>query len=73
MALLFANEPELITCRGCGCDDDHACVDERGRPCAWVLLDLGSATGVCSTCAIEHDFDQRYLVGVWVLGELPED
>ena len=38
------------TCRGCGCDDNHACVTAAG-PCAWVLLDVETPTGVCSACA----------------------
>jgi hypothetical protein len=38
------------TCRGCGCDDDHACITDTG-PCAWVLLDVDGPTGVCTACA----------------------
>lgn len=43
----------VFTCRGCGCgcDDNHACIDGRGRPCSWALLDIETPTGVCSTCA----------------------
>jgi hypothetical protein len=48
----------LRTCRGCGCDDDHACVTADGA-CAWVLLDLDTPTGVCSACAVEAGWDQR--------------
>lgn len=33
-----------MTCRGCGCDDNHACID-RGVPCHWA------APGLCSACA----------------------
>jgi hypothetical protein len=40
----------LRTCRGCGCDDDHACETETG-PCSWTLLDLEGESGVCSACA----------------------
>lgn len=32
-------------CRGCGCTDDHACVDLSGQPCFWVEPDL------CSECS----------------------
>lgn len=34
-------------CRGCGCTDNRAC---RGG-CTWVLLDVDSPSGICSTCA----------------------
>lgn len=46
---------QLITCRGCGCDDDHACATAEG-PCAWALLDVETATGVCSVCADRVDW-----------------
>lgn len=35
-----------MTCRGCGCTDNHACID-RGVPCHWA------APGLCSACARE--------------------
>jgi hypothetical protein len=54
----IANQPEVIACRGCGCDDDHACVTREG-PCAWVLLDIDMPTGVCSACAIRVGWDMR--------------
>lgn len=42
----------LNTCRGCGCDDDHACIDPATRePCSWALLDTEAASGICTTCA----------------------
>ena len=42
---------EMTTCIGCGCDDHHACVDERqGRGCSWLCIDLAGGTGVCSAC-----------------------
>lgn len=47
-------------CRGCGCDDDHACITEHG-PCAWVLLDIDTPTGICSACAVEMGFDPQIL------------
>jgi len=31
-------------CRICGCDDDHACIDNDWMPCSWVEKDL------CSEC-----------------------
>jgi hypothetical protein len=63
------------TCRGCGCDDDHACITKSG-PCAWTLLDFvidatgprgtlaveRMPTGVCSACAEAVRFDPRALV-----------
>ncbi len=40
-------------CRDCGCDDEHACVDEEtGEPCSWVEPDL------CSMCAAEVIYDE---------------
>lgn len=50
MTLLFADRQEVVVCRGCGCDDNHACVTDEG-PCSWALLDLDGTTGVCSVCA----------------------
>ena len=61
MMLIIGDRPEgLRTCRGCGCDDNHACITEDG-PCAWVLLDIGSPTGVCSACAEAVQWDPRHL------------
>ena len=38
-------------CIGCGCDDFHACLDERtDEPCHWLRLDRVMARGVCSAC-----------------------
>lgn len=48
----------LHTCRGCDCDDNHACETPDG-PCAWILLDIATPTGVCSACAIELNWDQE--------------
>jgi hypothetical protein len=47
-------------CRGCGCDDRHACIGPAG-PCAWVLLDVETPTGVCSLCAEEMGWDPALL------------
>jgi hypothetical protein len=49
-------ETLMRTCRACGCDDDHACAGDAtfgAPPCYWVLLDIETPTGVCSTCAAE--------------------
>jgi hypothetical protein len=41
MTIIFGGRPNgLRMCRGCGCDDNPACVDARGNACAWVLLDF---------------------------------
>jgi hypothetical protein len=55
----------LRICRACSCDDDHACVDELGHPCAWALLDIATPTGVCTACAddLEWDYDVLAHVG----------
>lgn len=45
-----------IVCSGCGCDDDHACIDEGGRPCAWFALAVAAPFGLCSCCAAERGF-----------------
>lgn len=63
------------TCRGCGCDDNHACVMEtrvtgaggsltHQQPCWWVLIDVDTPTGVCSQCAIDVEWDQEALAFV---------
>lgn len=48
----------ISTCRGCGCTDLRAC--EGG--CEWTLLDIDTATGVCSRCAEEVGWDMRALL-----------
>ena len=53
----------LRTCRGCGCDDDHACIS-YGGPCFWVVMDLPWPTGVCSACAIEFHYDREIIAYV---------
>lgn len=41
----WAMAAELQVCRGCGCTDDAACLDEMtGTGCHWV------APGLCSEC-----------------------
>lgn len=39
-----------ITCIGCGCDDDSACVTVAGEPCSWLRVDRDAGVGVCSHC-----------------------
>ncbi|AZT48723.1 TPA: hypothetical protein HMM82_19015 [Escherichia coli] len=36
-------------CIGCGCTDDHACV-ENGQPCRWLRVNRVEGIGVCSSC-----------------------
>lgn len=59
----------IHSCRGCGCDDLNACVDEVGRPCAWVLLDIHEPTGICSACAEDAGYDQRLFLYAGRQGE----
>ena len=40
----------LITCIGCGCDDDNACVTVPGEACSWLRIDQDAGVGVCSHC-----------------------
>lgn len=37
-------------CIGCGCDDDHPCVDAFEEACCWVEIDRTEGVGVCSCC-----------------------
>jgi hypothetical protein len=50
------------TCRGCGCDDNHACI-AGDDPCHWVLLDIDTPTGICSSCAELYGWDPRLFLG----------
>lgn len=61
MTLLFSAR-DLIVCRGCGCDDDHACVKPDGSPCSWFLRDIETPTGICSACAVRVGYDMRALL-----------
>jgi hypothetical protein len=63
----------VVTCRGCGCNDNHACVDvESGAPCCWVLLDVEItprgveplASGVCSACAADLDWHPALMLQI---------
>lgn len=47
-------------CRGCGCTDDHACATEDG-PCSWVLLDIPTPSGFCSSCAEDVEWNVEEL------------
>lgn len=58
---------QIRVCRGCGCDDNHACLGG----CAWVLLDVKTPTGVCSQCAIDLDWSSRALITVGIHGDFP--
>lgn len=58
-------------CRGCGCTDLNACQIEVTTPegpaivgCAWVLLDIGAPSGVCSSCAEALGWQPRLLAMV---------
>ena len=39
---------DVSVCIGCGCDDNHACVDELGTPCHWIAR--VEDRGICSEC-----------------------
>lgn len=48
----------VARCIGCGCDDNHACVDG----CYWVRVDRSIGFGVCSQCgplSVEWDNGRR--------------
>jgi hypothetical protein len=61
MTMRYGHVPTGIIyfCRYCGCDDLNACVDENGHPCAWVLLDVETPSGICSACAEDCNYNQR--------------
>lgn len=40
----------LITCIGCGCDDDSPCVTVNDVACFWIRKDEAAGVGVCSHC-----------------------
>jgi hypothetical protein len=53
MTHILGRKP-LTVCRGCGCDDLHACPGG----CAWFVLDVPPPgepvqSGVCSSCAVQ--------------------
>ncbi len=43
-------ETQIATCIGCGCDDEHACVDVFHDACHWLKVDYEKGIGVCSQC-----------------------
>lgn len=43
----------LAVCIGCGCDDDHACIDAFDEACHWLRVDRRAGLGVCSSCPEE--------------------
>lgn len=50
-----------VTCIGCGCDDNHACVTD-GVGCSWLAVDRDTGRGVCSSCPeslAEFEGEQR--------------
>ena len=52
-----------MICRVCGCTDLEPCVDDVGRPCAWVDADL------CSFCAA-GEAEEEPMVRAYSVGEL---
>lgn len=42
--------PPIAICVGCGCDDEHACLDAFDEPCFWLIVDRQARLGVCSQC-----------------------
>lgn len=58
----------LRICRGCGCDDNHACMTVGG-PCAWVLLDIETPSGICSACAELMGWDPQMLIAAGMAEE----
>jgi|GEM_PF-2400083 len=41
----------VALCIGCGCDDEHACLDTTtGQGCTWLRVDRETGWGVCSVC-----------------------
>ena len=72
MTLIIGHAKSAVICRACGCDDNHACVDARGRPCSWVLLDLDAPTGVCSACANRMHWHPIGLAAMGRAGEISD-
>lgn len=52
--------PAERSCRLCGCTDTRACPGG----CSWVLQDLYSPTGICSTCGEELGWNPALLASV---------
>lgn len=64
MTYFLGKSPERM-CRGCGCTDSRACITDAG-PCSWALVDVETATGICSACAAEMDWDPAMMATAWV-------
>ena len=62
--IIGARRLTVFTCRGCGCDDNHACPGG----CSWTLLDRPEPgeelTGICSACAQACGFHQGVLAQI---------
>ncbi len=42
----------IANCIGCGCTDQHACINAKThQPCSWLAVDRVAKLGVCSECA----------------------
>ena len=66
MTVIIGGRPDGSRfCRGCGCDDDHACVTDDG-PCAWALLDVMMPTGVCTACADRLGWNMRAMATIGI-------
>ncbi|CAI1913281.1 Uncharacterised protein [Serratia entomophila] len=49
----MADISQVAICRGCGCDDNHACINiQTKRPCHWLTVNRNTGVGVCSECAV---------------------
>ncbi len=72
----------IATCIGCGCDDYHACAnDKTGQPCSWLRVDYDAGFGVCSECpdhVVRWDAGDRHVVipmglAIWTVYDNPAD
>jgi len=46
-------------CRYCGCTDDHACIEDDGTACSWLIM--AGNQSVCSKCAKDRQHEKRYI------------
>lgn len=65
---LIGGQSERI-CRGCGCTDSHACPGG----CSWVLLDIDTPSGICSSCAIAVEWDPIELAYIGTGADIHEE
>jgi uncharacterized protein (DUF2384 family) len=42
---------KTAVCIGCGCVDQHACVDVFGTACHWSAVNRERGVGICSQCS----------------------